>query len=145
MEDVEENLKIGNVDQHIMSKEVAQIAYISQCLADDLKAFLGHLDYVTMYAHSQQSSFFYQVSSQIPAPTISPEIEIASIAAMVMVIMKQARSLLAPNTLSFFSSPSIPKLPKRLENFLIFLSIMEIWKVRCLKVIIDLTNIRQSQ
>ena len=55
MEDVEENLEMGNVGQPLTPEEVARIAHISQRLADDPRAFLGHLDHVTARADSQQS------------------------------------------------------------------------------------------
>ena len=63
MEDVEENLKMRNVGQPLMPKEVVQIAYISHHLANDPRAFLGHLDHITARADSQQSISFYQVPS----------------------------------------------------------------------------------
>lgn len=50
-----------------------KIAYTSQRLADNSKDFLGYLEHVTAHAGSQ-SAPFYQVPSQTPAPTISPEI-----------------------------------------------------------------------
>ena len=96
-------------------EEVARIAHISQRLANDLRVFFGHLDYVTACVDSQQSTSFHQIPSQTPAPTISLEI-IASIATTVMATMKQAMQLLAPNLLPFFTSPSTLKLPNRFKK-----------------------------
>ena len=99
-----------------MSEKIAQLAYISQCLAYNSRSLLGYLDHVTACADSQYSIFFQQVLSQTPATIISLEI-IASIAAMVMATMKQVMLLSAPNLFPFFTSPSIPKLPNRSEKF----------------------------
>lgn len=73
MEDLEENLEMENVGQRLMPEEVSRIAYISQRLADNSKDFLSYLEHVTAHAGSQRAPF-YQVPSQTPAPTISPEI-----------------------------------------------------------------------
>lgn len=103
-----------NAGQPLTPEEVARIAHISQRLADNPRAFLGDLDHVTARADSQ-SAPFHKVPSQTPAPTISSEI-IASIAATVMVIMKEVMPLMALNPVPSLAYPLTPKLPNRSEK-----------------------------
>lgn len=55
MEDLEENLEMENAGQPLTLAEVARIAHISQRLAENPRAFLGHLDHVTARAESKRS------------------------------------------------------------------------------------------
>ena len=47
MKNLKKNLKMENIGQHLIPEEVARIAHISEQLADNLRKFLGHLDYVS--------------------------------------------------------------------------------------------------
>lgn len=48
---IEENLEIENVNLSLIMEEIARIAYISQCLSNDPRTFLGHLDHITTHAN----------------------------------------------------------------------------------------------
>lgn len=96
MKDLEENLEIENARQPLTPEEVARLAYISLRLADNPRAFPGHLDHVTARAKSQNAPI-YQVPSQTPAPTVSPEI-IATITAILMAAMRNQNPILAAFT-----------------------------------------------
>lgn len=52
MKDFEEKIEMDDAGQPLTPEGIAGIAHISQCLADNPRAFLGHLDHVTACAES---------------------------------------------------------------------------------------------
>lgn len=77
--------EMENASQALMPEEIEKDS-ITQCLANDLREFLGHLDHVTARAELQ-STFFHQALSQTFISTISLEI-IAIITATVIAVTR---------------------------------------------------------
>lgn len=105
IEDLQENLEIENANQPLTPEEVARIAHISQRLVNNLKKFLGHLDYVSVCTKIQ-STPFYQPLNPLLTLTISQEI-IATIIATVMAAIKNQNSIPA----TFVPLPTISSRP----------------------------------
>lgn len=102
-----------------MSKKVGKIIHILQYLFNNLKVFLNPLNYIIIYK-KLQNTLFYKILSKISIISISLKI-IASITAIIMVIIRKKLLLLILNLvffLAFFLNLKLLNQSKKLLDIL---------------------------